>query len=184
MHIYKISLEIKLDNKKTLHDIIGDYQNIESRIIENDGELDSSLEELLKLNNVELKDKLDGYEKFTRYLMNQVEFLKDMESHYSKRRKILEKLVKRNRDSMLNALKITGDKSIKTKEFNFNIIKTERWTVNDDALNEDIKNSLISEGLAEELFKPSISKIKDKSKEEGAVPEWIDIEDSEYIKVS
>jgi len=173
-----------LENKKTLHDIINDYQNIESKIIENDGELDLSLEELLELNNSELKDKLDGYEKFTRYLINQVEFLKDMENHYSKRRKILDKSIRRNRDSMLNALKITGDKSIKTKEFNFTIVKTERWKINDDILNEDIKSNLISEGLAEEIFKPSISKIKDKSKEEGLIPEWIDVEDSEYMKVS
>ena len=69
--------------KKTLNDILDDYHLIESKIIENNGELDQNLEELLHLNTCELGDKLDGYENFIKYLDGQIDYLKKMQEERS-----------------------------------------------------------------------------------------------------
>ena len=115
-----------MENKKrSLHNIINDYQNLESKIIENNGEISDDLEQLLTDNNEDLKSKLDNYEKFIRYLNNQAEYLKNMELHYMKRRKVIEKSIIRLKANVLNAIKITGESSVKTSEFNFSICKSE-----------------------------------------------------------
>ena len=49
--------------KKSLHKIIEEYQKIEIEILNNEGVLSKELEDLLKLNELELGDKLDGYQK-------------------------------------------------------------------------------------------------------------------------
>ena len=67
-------------NTKTLNDILDDYQNIEMKIIENDGEIDSLIEDSLEINKSELEDKLDGYEGFIKYLEGQTSYLKEMEN--------------------------------------------------------------------------------------------------------
>ena len=94
------------------------------KIIDSEGEVSETMEELLLLNSVELNDKLDGYEKFSRYLKGQVEYLKGMENHYNKRRKVLEKSVKKCKDSMLEAMMLIGEEKLKTKEFNFSVGKS------------------------------------------------------------
>ena len=55
--------------KKTLNEILEDYQSIELKLLENEGVLDENIEELLNINELELKDKLDGYENFIKYFM-------------------------------------------------------------------------------------------------------------------
>jgi len=173
-----------LDNKKrSLHDIINDYQNLESKIIENNGEISDDLEQLLTDNNEDLKSKLDNYEKFIRYLNNQAEYLKNMELHYMKRRKVIEKSIIRLKANVLNAIKITGESSVKTSEFNFSICKSEKWVVHHDILDNDIKSELINNGLAEEVFKPFLNQIKAEYKNNDSKPDWIEIEENEYIKV-
>ena len=54
------------------------------------------------------------YQNFIRYLNGQISYLKDMESHFNKRRIILEKSTKKYKDSMARALSITGNDKIKT----------------------------------------------------------------------
>ena len=62
-----------MDNKKkSLQDIIANYQDIEMKLIDTEGELSEELENLLSINESELGSKLDGYEKFTRYLIKQM----------------------------------------------------------------------------------------------------------------
>ena len=69
-------------NKKSLNDILEDYQKIENELISNDGEVSESLEEKLNLHEKELGEKLDGYEHFVRYLKSKIEYLKNMEGHF------------------------------------------------------------------------------------------------------
>ena len=83
------------DNKKSLNDILNDYQILENELISSNGEIDDDLENKLNLHEKELGDKLDGYEHFVRYLKGKIEYLKSMEIHYAKRRKVLENSIKR-----------------------------------------------------------------------------------------
>jgi len=171
------------ENNKTLNDILKNYQKIEMRLVESGGEIDENLEKLLLINESELSDKLDGYEKFTRYLKGQIEYLSGMEEHYNKRRKVLENSIKRCKDSMVVALTNTDKKNIKTNEFNFSIGESEKWIVDNDALTDKEKQLLIDEGHAENLFKLSLSKIKNSYKDKDK-PEWINIQKKSFIRVS
>ena len=172
-------------NKRTLNQILEDYQKIENDLINNNGELTEELESVLNVNESELGDKLNGYEHFVRYLKSKIDYLKSMEEHYSKRRKSLENSILRCKASMTNALVITNTEKVKTEDFNFSIGKSNKWTINIDLLDENKKTSLIDQGLAENIFKPKLKDIKveyAKSKNED-MPEWINIESSDYIKV-
>ena len=171
--------------KKTLNEILEDYQSIELKLLENEGVLDENIEELLNINELELKDKLDGYENFIKYLKNQAEYLKEMETHYNKRRKVLENSIDRYKKSMTRALSLTGIKKIKTLTYNFSLCESEKWTINDDQLTEEIKELLISKGFAELKLKVSIGNIKSEYKDTlEEKPEWIEIEKNEYIRTS
>jgi len=174
------------NNKKTLNDILDDYHLIESKIIENDGEIDGQLEELLNLNTSELSDKLDGYESFIKYLDSQINYLKEMESHYLKRMRVLENTKKNCKKSMLRAFSLTDFKKIKTANYNFSLCESESWSVDKDNLSEETKQKLIDEGLAENSFKISLSNLKSKYKEqpEEEKPEWIEVNKKQYIRVS
>ena len=79
------------------------------KIIDNDGEVDTLIEDLLEINKSELEDKLDGYEGFVKYLEGQISYLKEMEAHYLKRRRVLEKSVKRWVDGLQNTADETAD---------------------------------------------------------------------------
>ena len=170
--------------KKSLNDILEDYQKIENELINNNGEITEDLENILNINGAELGNKLNGYEHFVRYLKTKIDYLKSMEEHYSKRRKTLENSILRCKNSMINALLITGKKKIKTDDFNFSLGKSEKWSINIDLLDNIQKENLIDEGLAENLFKPKISEIKNKfSISNDERPNWIEIEKTDFIKV-
>jgi len=173
------------ENNKTLHDILRNYQEIEMQLVESQGEISEDLENLLSINESELSDKLDGYEKFSRYLKSQIEYLKDMEEHYYKRRKILENSIKRCKESMLAALTTTNQKKIKTKEFNFSLSKSEKWDIDTSNLSDQDKNNLLEDGFAENLFKVHINQIKNayKNKKDN-IPDWVNIEENLYIRVT
>ena len=55
-----------MDKNNTLNDILNSYQNLEMELIENEGELTEDIEKKLLINNLDLSDKLNGYEKFVR----------------------------------------------------------------------------------------------------------------------
>ena len=61
--------------KQTLNDIIRKFQDLENLIMEAEGEITDELENILLQNDEDLSNKLDGYEKFSRYLKGQVEYL-------------------------------------------------------------------------------------------------------------
>ena len=58
---------MKKDNK-SLNTILESYQSLEMQIVENDGVVDNDIEQLLDINESDLKDKLDGYQGFIKYL--------------------------------------------------------------------------------------------------------------------
>ena len=172
------------NNKTSLNSILEKFHELEEEIVNKDGEIDEKLELMLENNSENLKHKFDNYEKFIRYLNGQIDYLKSMEAHYSKRRKVIENSVARCKNNIVNALKSTGNKSIRTTEFNFTLCKSEKWSINLEFLNDGNKKELLDKGLAEEVFKPLVSKIKTQFKEESNRPEWIEVEESDYIKVS
>ena len=172
-----------MSNNKSLNDILSNYQDLELELIESGGELDENLEKKICINSDELSDKMDGYEKFIRYLKNQTEYLQSMEEHYYKRRKIIENSIKRCKTSMINALKLTGKNKLKTNEFNFSINVSRKWKINESSLNQELKDYLILKGLAESSFKPNVSAIKNEYKEKN-LPGWIEIIENDYIRIS
>ena len=174
------------NENKTLNRILEDYQSIEIKIIDNEGEVNEDIEQLLNINETEIKDKLDGYEGFVKYLQGQIEYLKNMESHYNKRRKILEKSVNQCKDSMVRAFSITGSTKIKTKNYNFSLCESESWEIDYDSLGQDVKDSLLSKGLAKNIFKLSMNDLKAayKTMSDKEKPEWLMIDRKSYIRVS
>ena len=172
-------------NKKSLNDILEEYQKIENELINNNGEISSELEEQLNLHELELGDKLNGYEHFVRYLKSKIEYLKNMEQHYANRRKILENSIKRCKKSMVTSLLITGKNKIKTDDFNFNLGKSERWSIDLELLDDNYKKELEDQDLIESTFKAKLNNIKEKYANIDSLdlPDWIQIEHSDYIKV-
>ena len=77
-----------VDYKDETEDIIRKFQDLENLMMESDGEITDELENMLLQNDEDLSEKLNGYEKFSRYLKGQVEYLKAAEEQYSKRRKV------------------------------------------------------------------------------------------------
>ena len=126
-------------SNNSLNDILSNYQSLELELIENGGELTEDLEKKICINSDELSDKMDGYEKFIRYLKNQSEYLQQMEQHYNKRRKAIENSIKRCKTSMINALKLTGKEKLKTNEFIFSISISKRWKINESNLDDKLK---------------------------------------------
>jgi len=173
-------------NTKTLNEILDDYQNIEMKIIENEGEVDNLIEDSLEINKSELEDKLDGYEGFVKYLEGQISYLKEMETHYLKRRRILENSIKRCKGSMVRALSLTDLNKIKTPNYNFTLCESESWEADIEDIDQQEKDILIRDGFAENIFKLSMSSIKShyKNSSEADVPEWIKVSKNSYIRVS
>ena len=172
-------------NKKSLNDILNEFQIIENELIDSDGEISEELESKLNLHEKELGDKLDGYEHFVRYLKGKIEYLKEMENHYNKRRKVLENSIKRCKNSMTSSLLLTGKNKIQTSDFNYSLGKSKKWSINEDLINEDQRQELINKELAENTFQIKLSDIKSeyKTMDSTDLPEWISIDESEFIKV-
>lgn len=168
--------------KKSLHKIIEEYQKIEIEILNNEGVLSKELEDSLKLNELELGDKLDGYQKFIIYLKSQVDYLKTMESHYSKKRKILENSIGRYKKEMISAMELVDKDKIKTINYNYSIGMTEKWEVDIENINKNQVDDLISKKLGENSFKPYINKIKLEYKNEDSLPDWIVVSKNKHIK--
>ena len=171
-----------MKKKKTLNEIISEYHRIEASILDNEGVVDNELESILEINNIEIGEKLNGYEKFTRYLKNQVQYLKDMELQYSKKRKILEKSMEYYRDCMAKAMEVTGLSNVKTAEFSFSLNQSEKWVIDTEKINDELQTELIEKGLAENIFKPNLREIKNEFREVGDKPKWVDIVKNKFIK--
>ncbi len=173
------------NNKKSLNDILEDYQKIENELIAGDGEISELLEEKLNLHEKELGDKLNGYEHFVRYLKSKIEYLKNMENHFSNRRKVLENSIKRCKNSMTNSLVVTGKNKVETNDFNFSLGKSQKWSIDMDLLDDIQKVDLVEKGLAENVFQIKLADVKTEYSDinDEEKPEWIKIEENNFIKV-
>jgi len=167
--------------KHTLNDIIKKFQDIENLILESEGMISDEIEEKLIDNEADLSIKLDGYEKFSRYLKGQIGYLKSTEAQYAKRRKTIENSIIRIRDRMLNAMLVLGKSKVKTVEYSFSVGETEKWNIVSDIMTESVKSNLVNQGLAESIFKPNLTQIKNEYKED--IPEWISIEKNKHLRV-
>ena len=84
---------------------------------------------------------------------------------------------------MVHAMKITGKNKIKTDEFNFSVGTSRSYKIDTEKLDNIIQESLIKDGLAENVFKPNLSEIKSKYKDEKS-PDWLNIEENDFLRVS
>ena len=174
-----------MNQKKTLNDILENYQRIENDLINNDGVISEELENSLNLHQAELGQKLDGYEHFVRYLKSKIEYLKNMENHFSNRRKVLENSIKRCKNSMTNSLVVTGKNKVETNDFNFSLGKSQKWSIDMDLLDDIQKVDLVEKGLAENVFQIKLADVKTEYSDinDEEKPEWIKIEENNFIKV-
>ncbi len=173
-------------NKKSLNEILESYQSIEMMLVDNEGVINEDIEKLLDINETDLKSKLDSYQGFSKYLEGQISYLKVMESHYAKRRKVLENSIRRCKESMVNALSVIDTGKIKTSNYNFSLGESESWTVDVDDIDDSLKESLIEKGLAENVFKISMNELKKeyKSIEKEKRPRWIKVSNKKYVRSS
>jgi len=147
-------------NKKSLNEILESYQSIEMMLVDNDGVVSDGIEELLDINQSDLENKLDSYQGFSKYLEGQISYLKIMESHYAKRRKILENSIRKCKESMVHALSVVDTGKIKTSNYNFSLCESESWAIDIGKIDDSLKMNLLEKGLAENVFKVSMSDIK------------------------
>ena len=75
-----------------------------------------------------------------------------------------------------------GKEKLKTLEFNFSVGKSEKWNLDLDLINDNVKSDLINNGLAENVFKANLVEIKSKYKNED-IPDWIEIQKNKYLRV-
>ena len=174
------------ENKKSLNQILESYQSIEMMLVDNDGIISEDIEKLLDVNQSDLKNKLDSYQGFTKYLEGQISYLKVMESHYAKRRKVLENSMQRCKDSMVHALSVVDNGKVKTSNYNFSLCESESWSVDGSKIDDSLKASLLKKGLAENIFKISMNEIKKEYKNvaENDRPRWVQIKKKKYIRSS
>ena len=107
-----------------------------------------------------------------------------MEEMYVKRRRILDNSIKRCKESMAAALTITGKNKIKTNEFNFSLGKSEKWEIDTPLINDEDKLNMIDDGIAENVFKIHLSELKSKYKNDENIPDWININEKLFVRVS
>ena len=86
---------------------------------------------------------------------------------------------------MTSSLLLTGKNKIQTSDFNYSLGKSKKWSINEDLINEDQRQELINKELAENIFQIKLSDIKSeyKTMDSTDLPEWINIDESEFIKV-
>ncbi|MCF7839770.1 MAG: siphovirus Gp157 family protein [Candidatus Marinimicrobia bacterium] len=168
--------------KQTLNDILKDFHDIEEMLIESGGELTPDIEQLLDQNAVDLDSKLDGYASFIDYLKGQVEYLKNVEAQFKDHRQTVENAIRRMKSRVLYALKATGNEKHKTAMHSYSIKLSESWKVDEDRLDQEQKGDLVADGLAEFVFKPSITGLKNAYK--GApIPDWVDVTVNESVQI-
>ena len=158
-----------------LNDIIAEFQEIETLIIEAGGEITPEVEEMLNENTEIFSEKLDKYENLKRYLKGQVEYLKKQEEHYKKRRNSLSNTIKWLAGCQSQSMTIRGELKLKTAEYSYSVRKTESMDIDYDKMNKSDIDSLIFDDLAEYVLKADKSEIKKHYKNKGEIPQWMNI---------
>lgn len=163
-----------MGNKKTLNDILNNYVELEQELYESGGEINEDIESRLKINELELEDKLDRYEGFIRYQKGQIEYLKKQEQYFNAKRKSAENNVKRMRDRILFTMELVGKEKVKTMNHNFSTRETESWAINPIEFKPEDKLKLQELGFMSEP-KPLISELKRHYKDDEVLPPYIKV---------
>lgn len=165
--------------KKTLNDIMRDWQTVEDMLIDSGGEFTPEIEEEMEITQAEFEDKLDNYAGFISYLKSQIEFLKKEEDRYKTRRKTLENSILKCKDNIVFAMGYKHIEKLKTPKYSFSIRTTESWQV-DEMLVEDEKQ-LLETGDADYKLKFNIKELKEKY--QNNPPKWVKVIRKESINI-
>ena len=159
--------------KRTLNSIVMRHHLAEELLFDAGGELTVEIIELIEDNETALKDKLDAYTEWIGYCKGQAEYLKGLAEEYTKRAKTMINASDSARERVLQAMIELGETKVKTLKHNYSVRVTDSWKVKDD-INNLTQKYLVSNKLAEFVFKPSISAIKEFNKGFD-VPEYIEV---------
>jgi len=159
--------------KRTLNSIVMRHHLAEELLFDAGGELTVEIIELIEDNETSLKDKLDAYTEWIGYCKGQAEYLKGLAEEYTKRAKTMINASDSARERVLQAMIELGETKVKTLKHNYSVRVTDSWKVKDD-INNLTQKYLVSNKLAEFVFKPSISAIKEFNKGFD-VPEYIEV---------
>jgi chaperonin cofactor prefoldin len=118
----------------TLYDLTGQFKELLEMIEQ--GEVDPEvLKDTLEGLEGEIEYKADGYAKVIKELEGQTSVLKAEIERLSGRKSSLENNIKAMKESLQNAMQITGKTKFKTELFSFNIQKNPAKLVVDDPSN-------------------------------------------------
>ena len=86
---------------------------------------------------------------------------------------------------MTNSLVVTGKNKVETNDFNFSLGKSQKWSIDMDLLDDIQKVDLVEKGLAENVFQIKLADVKTEYSDinDEEKPEWIKIEENNFIKV-
>lgn len=164
---------MEITRKGTLNEIVNRFHEAEELMFASEGELTPEIMDLLADNAETLYEKLDNYAEWIGYCKGQSEYLKHVSDEYAKRAKSFSNAVETARERMTFAMVEITETSIKSTRHTYSVRKTESWKVKDD-ISQLTQKFLVSNKLAEFIFKPSVTAIKDYNKGFD-VPEYIEV---------
>ena len=172
--------------KKTLNEIMADYHDLEEMLIDSEGEITKPIEAFMDWCRDNFETKMDGYADFISYLKGQIEYHKNIEKQFEKRRKTLENTIKGLRERMIYAMDVQEFDKLKTQKHSFSLRLTESIHVDEskleDSKSEWNKESLVSQNWAEFVFKPILTQIKNDFKDK-EYPDWVITESKKSITI-
>lgn len=135
--------------KQSLFSLVSTAQEIKQELIDNEGELTTSLEDRLTANEEQLEEKAVAYAYTIDSIKKDLELLKDMEKQIRARKKKLEGSIERIKGALLTGLNICDIKTIEGGAYRITVGK-KKDSVN--YVNEDI--------IPEEFFTEETKVIK------------------------
>ena len=176
---------LKDQPKKTLNDIMRDWQEVENLLIESGGEFTPEIEGLMEITEDEFEAKFDGYAGFINYLKGQIEYLKKEEDKYRSRRRTLENSILKCKDNIVFAMNHKHIDRLKTPKYSFSIRTTESWQVDVMAMmamDEEQEREILESGDAiRGSLKISVKNLKQKYGDNP--PKWVDVVKKESINI-
>ena len=151
-------------------------------LIDSEGEITSQVESFMEWVKDNFETKMDGYADFIAYLKGQIEYHKNIEKQFEKRRRTLENTIKRLRDRMIYAMDTQELDKLKTQKHSFSLRLTESMHIDENQLDASDKELLVSQNCAEFIFKPILKQIKEDF-EDKKYPNWVVIESKKSITI-
>jgi len=130
----------------TLKTIRADILALESLLIENDAEINSTLEEWMKINEQNLAEKIDGYYLLISHLETSCEFYKEREKEAYTVRKTYENQISRMKDNIKFTMSELDTLELKGNNYRYKLsLSKPKVVINDDSKipNEYIVETII-----------------------------------------